>query len=119
MFLPIYESTSLLYTVQFILGGASVVGITLIAKYLDPKYTGIVYALPVILIIAIIFIYLDQGLIVSQKTLKSTFVYEFTLVYFVLAFWLLLYKVNFWWAIGLALISWAIIATLIQFWLKV
>ncbi|MEK7084855.1 MAG: DUF3147 family protein [Patescibacteria group bacterium] len=106
------------YAIQFILGGASVVGITLIAKYIDPKYTGVVYALPVILIVAMIFVYLDQGLAISQKTLKSTFVYEFTLVYFVLAFWLLLYKVNFWWAILIALVSWAIIATLIQFWLR-
>ncbi len=107
------------YGLQFILGGASVVGITLIAKYIDPKYTGIVYALPVILIVAMIFIYLDQGLEISQKTLKSTFVYEFTLVYFVLAFYLLLQRVDFWWAMGGALVSWAIIATLIQFWLKV
>jgi|GEM_PF-1624637 len=107
------------YTLQFILGGASVVGITLVAKYIDPKYTGIVYALPVILIVAMIFIYLDQGLEISQKTLKSTFVYEFTLVFFVFAFWLLLYRVNFWWAIIIALLSWAIIATFIQFWLKI
>src|SRR3989338_11326142 len=107
------------YALQFILGGASVVGITLIAKYIDPKYTGVVYALPAILIVAMIFIYLNQGLEISQKTLKSTFVYEFTLVYFVLAFWLLLYKVNFWWAMILALISWAIIATAIQFWVKI
>jgi len=107
------------YALQFILGGTSVVGITLIAKYIDPKYTGVVYALPVILIVAMIFIYLNQGLEISQKTLKSTFVYEFTLVFFVLAFWLLLYRVNFWWAIIIALLSWAIIATLIQFWLKV
>jgi uncharacterized membrane protein (GlpM family) len=109
----------LYYGLQFIIGGATVVGITLVAKYIDPKYTGIIYAFPVILIVAMIFIYLDQGLEISQKTLKSTFVYEFTLVYFVLAFYLLLYKVDFWWAIGLALISWAIIATIIQFWIKV
>ena len=107
------------YVIQFLLGGASVVGITLIAKYIDAKYTGIVYALPIILIVAMIFIYLDQGLGIAQKTLKSTFVYEFTLVYFVLAFWLLLYKVDLWWAIIIALVSWAIIATVIQFWLKV
>ena len=107
------------YALQFILGGASVVGITLIAKYIDPKYTGIVYAMPVILIVATVFIYLNQGLDVSQETLKSTFVYEFTLIYFVLAFWLLLYKVDFWWAIVIALLSWAIIATLIQIWLKI
>ncbi|MBI4407113.1 MAG: DUF3147 family protein, partial [Candidatus Kerfeldbacteria bacterium] len=92
------------YAAQFILGGATVVGITLVAKYINPKYTGIVYALPVILIVAMIFIYMDQGLEISKKTLKSTFVYEFTLVYFVLAFYVLLQRLDFWWAMGLALI---------------
>ena len=107
------------YGVQFVLGGATVVGITLVAKYINPKYTGIVYALPVILIVAMIFIYLDQGLEISRKTLKSTFVYEFTLVYFVLAFYILLQRLDFWWAMGLALVSWVILATLIQFLIKV
>jgi uncharacterized membrane protein (GlpM family) len=107
------------YALQFILGGASVVGITLIARYIDPKYTGIVYALPIILVVAMIFIYLNQGLEISQRTLKSTFIYEFTLVFFVLAFWLLLYRVNFWLAITISLLSWATIATFIQFWLKI
>lgn len=98
-------------------GGASVVAITLIAKYLNPKYTGIVYALPIILIVAMIFVYLGQGLEASKATLKSTFVYEFTLVYFILAFYLLLQKMDFWWAMGIALLSWVIIASLIQLFL--
>ena len=102
------------YILQFVLGGGSVVGITLIAKYINPKYTGILYALPVILIVAMIFIYLDQGLDISKRTLKSTFIYEFTLVYFVLIFYLLLQKIDFWWALGIAFFSWAIIATIIQ-----
>lgn len=106
------------YGLQFFLGGASVVAITLIAKYIDPKYTGVVYALPVILIVAMIFIYLEQGLEISKSTLKSTFVYEFTLVYFILAFYFLLQKMDFWWAIGIALISWIVVATVIQFFLR-
>ena len=104
----------LYYILQFILGGASVVGITLIAKYLNPKYTGILYALPAILITAMIFIYVDQGLDIAKRTPKSTFVYEFTLVYFVLAWYVLLQRVDFWWALGIAFISWIVIAALIQ-----
>lgn len=106
------------YLLQFILGGASVVGITLIAKYVNPKYTGILYALPVILIVAMIFIYLNQGLDISKKTLRSTFVYEFTLVYFVSAFYWLLPRVDFWWALGISFFSWAVIATVIQLVIK-
>lgn len=104
----------LYYFLQFVLGGASVVGISLIAKYLNPKYTGIVYALPVILIVALIFIYFDKGIETARETLKSTFIYEFTLVYFILAFYMLLQKMEFWSAMGLALGSWALIALLIQ-----
>jgi uncharacterized membrane protein (GlpM family) len=108
----------LYFALQFALGGASVVGITMVAKYINPKYTGIIYALPVILIVAIIFIYLNQGFDVAKNTLRSTFVYEFTLIYFILAFYFLLQKMEFWWAMGIALITWIIIATLIQFFLK-
>ena len=93
-------------------------GITLIAKYVNPKYTGIIYALPVILLIAVISIYLNSGAELARRTLKSTFVYEITLVYFILAFYLLINRIGFWWALGLALISWALIAFLIQLILK-
>ena len=89
-------------------------GITLIAKYINPKYTGIIYALPVILLVAVISIYLNSGVELSRRTLKSTFVYEITLVYFILTFYLLINRVGFWWALVLALISWALIAFLIQ-----
>ncbi len=105
----------LYYGLQFFLGGASVVGITLIAKYIDPKFTGIVYALPVILIVAIIFVYLDQGLDISRQTLKSTFIYEFTLVYFIFAFYFLMSRVEFWAALTVALVTWAVISIAIQF----
>ena len=108
----------LYYTLQFILGGVSVVSITLIAKYLNPRYTGVAYALPVILIVASIFIYLNQGLEITQKTLRSTFVYEFSLIFFVFLFWFLLSKINFWAAMLVALISWMFIAAVFQLMFK-
>jgi hypothetical protein len=106
------------YGLQFFLGGASVVGITIIAKYIHPKFTGIVYALPVILIVAIIFVYLDQGLDISKKTLQSTFIYEFTLVYFIFAFYFLLYKTDFWSALAISFVTWLLISISIQFILR-
>lgn len=111
-------NTTIHYGLQFLLGGASVVGITMIAKYIHPKFTGIIYALPVILIVAIIFVYLDQGLDISRQTLKSTFIYEFTLVYFIFAFYFLLNRLDFWLALTASLVSWAIISIAIQFFLK-
>jgi len=108
----------LYYLSQFVIGGLMVVGITFLAKYVNPKYTGIIYALPAILIVAIIFVYLDCGLNISKSTLKSILIYEFTLVYFIFAFYLLLYKINFWWALALAFLSWSVIAFIIQLFLK-
>jgi hypothetical protein len=107
------------YALQFILGGATVLAITLIAKYINPKYTGIVYALPVIVIVAMVFVYFGSGLDITKATLKSTLIYEFTLLYFISAFYLLLQITGFWLAMGIALFSWAIIAVIIQLFLKV
>ena len=106
------------YILQFIIGGGSVVGIGLIAKYIDPKYSGILYALPIISVVAMIFVYIDQGLATSQRTLKSILVYEFSIIYFLGAFYLLIQRVNFWWALSIAWITWACLAALINYWFK-
>jgi uncharacterized membrane protein (GlpM family) len=104
----------LYYTIQFVIGGLSVVAITWITAYISPKYAGIIYAVPIILIVASFFVYINQGLEVTARTLKSTFVYEFTLIYFILAFYLLLRKVGFGWAMMIALVTWIGLASLIQ-----
>ena len=111
-------NTVLYYVLQFVIGGVMVVGITVLAKYFHPKYTGIVYALPAIIIVALIFIYLNQGLHTSRLTLKSTLIYEFTLIFFILTLYLLLYKINFWLALLIAFISWSIIVVIIQFFIN-
>lgn len=108
-------NTTIYYGLQFFLGGASVVAITLIARYINPKFTGMIYALPVILIVAIIFVYLDQGLEISRKTLQSTLIYEFTLVYFILAFYFLLNRIDFWLALSISFVTWLIISIALQF----
>ena len=109
---------ALYYALQFILGGATIVGITLVAKFSNPKYTGIIYAFPVILILSMILIYLDNSTEVARKAIKSVVVYELTLFYFAIAFYYLLSRVNFWSAIILTLITWIILALIIQFFLK-
>ena len=108
----------LYYLLQFILGGATVVGVTLVAKFANPKYTGIIYAFPAILILSMILIYIDNGSEVARQGIKSVVIYELTLFYFAIAFYYLLGKVNFWWAIGLTLITWMVLAFIIQLFLK-
>ncbi|MEI8230141.1 MAG: DUF3147 family protein [Candidatus Peregrinibacteria bacterium] len=98
------------YALQFLFGGLSVIGITLLAKFVDPRYTGIVYALPIVLITAMIFIYLDQGIDIVRQSLWSTFAYEFTLLAFPLVFVLLLSRFAFWWSLTFALLIWLLSA---------
>ncbi len=111
-------NTALLYILQFVIGGVSVVGISLIAKYIHPKYTGVLYALPIILITSMIFIYANQGKEMSQKVLHSTLVYEFTLIFFIAAFYYLLQRTDFWPALLISLATWIVISVVIQFFLK-
>jgi len=89
-----------------------------VAKFSNPKYTGIIYAFPVILILSAVLIYLNNGTEIARKAIKSVVVYELTLFYFAAAFYLLLSRFNFWWAISLALISWILLALIIQLILK-
>lgn len=111
-------NSALLYILQFLIGGSTVVGITLIAKHSDPKYTGILYAFPIILIVSIIFIYVNQGKEISQKVMHSALIYEFTLVFFIIAFYYLLQKTNFWPALLVSLALWILICIALQFCLK-
>ena len=87
-----------------------VVGITTIAKFIDPKYSGIIYAIPVTLITAVIFVYLAQGLEASRSSLWSISAYGFTLIIFSTVFALSLSRVGFWWGLVLALGIWILSA---------
>jgi len=106
----------LYFFLQFVIGGMVIVGITLLAKFVNPRYSGIVYAFPAILILSMIFIYLNAGVEVACKTLKSILIYEFTLVFFIVVFYLLfyIYRYKFWWALGISLIMWIIAAFFVQ-----
>lgn len=45
------------YAIQFLLGGGIIVGTSLLAKYSSPKYTALLYAIPVQFVLAAIFIH--------------------------------------------------------------
>jgi len=91
-----------------------VVGITLVAHYIHPRYTGIVYAIPIVLVTAVIFLYLHEGADMAKATVRSTLVYESTLIYFIFTFYFLLGRIPFWYALTASLLSWILLAFLVQ-----
>jgi hypothetical protein len=98
---------------QFFFGGLMVVGITTIAKFIDPKYSGIVYAIPVTLITAVTFVYLNQGLPATRSSLWSIFAYGFTLIIFSAVFALSLSRLGYWWGLVFALVIWFLSALVV------
>ena len=63
-----------LYTVlKFIIGGSIIVGVTLLAEYVDPRYGGILAAAPMITTLAFIITYSEAGRQTTQQLVISTF----------------------------------------------
>jgi uncharacterized membrane protein (GlpM family) len=88
--------TEHLYTTfKFVVGGGMVVGITWLARYIDPKYGGILVAAPIITTIAFLFAYTENGTAVTQQLAMASFSFMIPTILFVLAFYLLMYRFAF------------------------
>jgi uncharacterized membrane protein (GlpM family) len=88
--------TEYLYTTfKFLVGGGMIVGITWLARYVDPKYGGILVAAPVITTIAFIFTYAESGALTTQQLVMASFSFLIPTVLFVLALFFLMYRISF------------------------
>jgi uncharacterized membrane protein (GlpM family) len=94
------------FLLQFLCGGVTVVGMTSVARFLHPKYAGIVYALPLVLIVAATFIFLAQGQRAVRDAVWSTVGYGPTLVVFAAALYIALGTWNYWSSLCIALSAW-------------
>ncbi len=96
-----------LYTVfKFVIGGGMVVGITWLARYVDPKYGGILVAAPIITTIAFLFTYAESGSDVTQQLVLASFSFMIPTILFVLALYLLMSRLSFLSALFGAYILW-------------
>jgi uncharacterized membrane protein (GlpM family) len=85
-----------LYTAfKFAVGGGMVVGITWLARYVDPKYGGILVAAPIITTIALLFTYAESGSQVTQQLAMASFSFLIPTILFVLALYLLMFRLSF------------------------
>jgi uncharacterized membrane protein (GlpM family) len=80
-----------LYTLlKFIVGGSVIVGVTLLAEHVDPRYGGMLAAAPIITTLAFLFTYSEAGLETTRQLIISAFWFAIPSLLFLLAFWFLL-----------------------------
>jgi uncharacterized membrane protein (GlpM family) len=85
-----------LYTAfKFLVGGGMIVGVTWLARFVDPKYGGILVAAPIITTIAFIFTYAESGALTTQNLVLASFSFMIPTVLFVLALFLLMFRISF------------------------
>jgi uncharacterized membrane protein (GlpM family) len=85
-----------LYTAfKFVVGGGMVVGITWLARYVDPKYGGILVAAPIITTIAFLFTYVESGTSLTHQLVLASFSFLVPTLMFVLVLYLLMIRFSF------------------------
>jgi uncharacterized membrane protein (GlpM family) len=75
---------------KFLLGGGIIVGVTLLAEHVDPKYGGILVAAPIITTLAIIFVSSEAGQSVARQLAIGAFWFAIPTLFFLLTLYFLL-----------------------------
>jgi uncharacterized membrane protein (GlpM family) len=79
-----------LYTLlKFIVGGSVIVGVTLLAEHVDPRYGGMLAAAPIITTIAFLFTYSEAGRETTRQLVLGAFYFAIPSLIFLLALWFL------------------------------
>jgi uncharacterized membrane protein (GlpM family) len=75
---------------KFLIGGAIIVGVTILAQQVDPKYGGILAAAPVTTTLAFLFTWSEAGQATTRELVISAFWFAIPTLIFLLALYLLL-----------------------------
>jgi uncharacterized membrane protein (GlpM family) len=75
---------------KFLIGGGVIVGITVLAQQVDPKYGGMLAAAPVLTTLAFLFTYAEAGQATTQQLVLSAFWFAIPSLLFLLTLWVLL-----------------------------
>jgi len=75
---------------KFLIGGGVIVGITILAQQVDPKYGGMLAAAPILTTFACVFTYAEAGQITTQQLVLSAFWFAIPSLIFLLTLWFLL-----------------------------
>jgi len=93
---------------KFIIGGGIIVGVTLLAQHMDPKYGGILAAAPITTTFAFIFTYTEAGQATTHQLVLAAFVFAIPTLFFLLALYLLMNRLSLFPSLGGALGIWLV-----------
>jgi uncharacterized membrane protein (GlpM family) len=93
---------------KFLIGGGVIVGITVLAREVDPKYGGMLAAAPVLTTLACLFTYAEAGQATTQQLVISAFWFAIPSLIFLLTLWFLLARYPFFPSIGGAFGIWIV-----------
>jgi uncharacterized membrane protein (GlpM family) len=79
---------------KFLVGGSVIVGVTLLAQEIDPKYGGILAAAPITTTLAFLFTYSETNAATTQQLVLSTFYFIIPTVLFLLALYFLMNRLT-------------------------
>lgn len=96
-----------LYTLlKFVVGGSVIVGVTLLAEHVDPRYGGMLAAAPIITTIAFLFTYSEAGRETTRQLVLGAFWFAIPSLVFLLALWFLSARYGFFPSLGGAFGIW-------------
>ena len=75
---------------KFLIGGGIIVGVTLLAQEVDPKYGGILVAAPIMSTLAFYLTYSEAGLATTRALVLSAFWFAIPTILFFLALYILI-----------------------------
>ena len=75
---------------KFFIGGGIIVGVTVLAQQVDPRYGGLLAAAPITTTLAFLFTYTDAGQATTRDLVLSAFWFAIPTILFLLALYLLM-----------------------------
>lgn len=99
---------------KFIIGGSLILGITLLANHIHPKWGGILAVAPIITTLSIIFVKYETDLQTTQQLILSAIYFIIPTLIFLIIMYFLLNKINIVYSFLIAYVVWFIIVFIIQ-----
>lgn len=99
---------------KFIIGGSLILGITLLANHIHPKWGGILAVAPIITTLSIIFVKYETNLQTTQQLILSAIYFIIPTLIFLIIIYFLLNKLNLIYSFLIAYVVWGIIVFIIQ-----
>jgi uncharacterized membrane protein (GlpM family) len=93
---------------KFIIGGGIIVGVTLLAQHVDPKYGGILAAAPITTTLAFLFTYSEAGQATTQQLVLAACAFAIPTLFFLLVLYLLMNRLSLFPSLGGAFGIWIV-----------